>query len=165
MVVQLLTVFVVAWGVAAERNRRVPGLADEFCIRLLFLLQAFLFQSQLFLLVLYSSYLCLLYLNLVLARKFELLEFNRFPLPALLFIQQVFQLPITFFSLSGSFLLKLPTPVLRHGHFCLGFRAVSLRWGHLLGWRVEFRHWRWVGFGLLVLYLLLPFPGVLLLLP
>ena len=65
MVVQLLTVFVVAWGVAAERNRRVPGLADEFCIRLLFLLQAFLFQSQLFLLVLYSSYLRLLYFYLM----------------------------------------------------------------------------------------------------
>ena len=146
MVVQLLTVFVIAWGVAAECNRRVPGLADEFCVRLLFLLQAFLFQLQLFLLILYSSYLHLLYLNLVLARKFELLEFNRFPLPVLLFIQQAFQLPITFFSLSGSFLLKLPTPVLRHGHFRLGFCTISLRWGHRSGWRVGFRHWRRVGF-------------------
>ena len=147
MIIQLLTVFIVAWGVAAEHNRHVPGLADEeFCVRLLFLLQAFLFQSQLFLLVLYSSYLHLLYLDLVLARKFKLLEFNRFPLSALLFVQQVFRLPITFFSLSGSFLLKLPTPVLRHGHFHLGFHAVSLRWGHQSGWRVGFRHWRRVGF-------------------
>ena len=88
MVVQLLTVFIVAWGVAAECNRRVPGLAgEEFCICLLFLPHVFLLQSQLFLVVFYSSYLRLLYFNFVQVRKFELLGFNQLSLLSLLFLQ------------------------------------------------------------------------------
>ena len=43
--------------------------------------------------------------------------------------------------------------------------TASLRWGHRLGWRIRFRHWRRVVFRLLELYLLFPFPGVLLSLP
>ena len=147
---------------AAERNRRVPGLAgEEFCVCLLFLLHALLLQSQLFLLVFYPSYLCLLYFNFVQACKFELLGFNRLSLLSLLFLQEAFRLPIALFSLPGGFLLKSPTPVLRYGHFCLAFHAF-LQWGHRLGWRVRFRHWQWVGFRLLELYRFLPFPGILL---
>ena len=130
MIIQLLAIFIVDWGVTAECNRRVLGLTGkEFRVHLLFFLQAFLFQSQLFLLVLYSCYLRLLYLDLMLVCKFLLLEFNRFLLPALFFAQPAFRLPIMLFSLSGGFLLKSPTSVFRHGHFCLSFRAISLRWG------------------------------------
>ena len=166
MIIQLLAIFVIDWGVTAECNRCMLGLTGkEFRVCLLFFLQAFLFQSQLFLLVLYSCYLHLLYLDLMLMRKFLLQEFNRFLLPVLFFTQSAFRLPITLFSLSGGFLLKSPTSVLRHGHFHLSFCAISLRWGHRSGWRVRFRHWQRVGFRLLVLYLLLPFPGILLSLP
>ena len=112
MIIQLLAIFIVNWGVTAERNRRMLDLTGkEFHVRLLFFLQAFLFQSQLILLVLYSCYLHLLYLNLMLVRKFLLLEFNRFLLPVLFFTQLAFQLPITLFSLSGGFLLESRTSV------------------------------------------------------
>ena len=166
MIIQLLAIFIIDWGVTAECNRHMLGLTGkEFHVCLLFFLQVFLFQLQLFLLVLYSCYLCLLYLDLMLVRKFLLQEFNRFLLPALFFAQPAFRLPIMLFSLSSGFLLKSPTSVFRHGHFRLSFRAVSLWWGRWSGWKVRFRHWRRVGFRLLVLYLLLPFPDVLLSLP
>ena len=91
MIIQLLAIFIVDWGVTAERNRRMLGLTGkEFRVRLLFFLQAFLFQSQLFLLVLYSCYLRLLYLDLMLVRKFLLQGFNRFLLPVLFFTQPAF---------------------------------------------------------------------------
>ena len=84
MIIQLLAIFVVDWGVTAKRNRRMLGLTGkEFRVRLLFFLQAFLFQSQLLLLILYSCYLRLLYLDLMLVRKFLLQGFNHFLLPVL----------------------------------------------------------------------------------
>ena len=83
MVIQLLAIFVVDRGVTAKRSRSMLNLTDkEFRVHLLFFLQAFLFQSQLFLLILYACYLHLLYLDLVLACKFLLLEFNLLLLPA-----------------------------------------------------------------------------------
>ena len=112
MIIQLLAIFVIDWGVTAECNRRMLDLTGkEFRVCLLFFLQAFLFQLQLFLLILYSCYLCLLYLDLMLVRKFLLLEFNCFLLPALFFTQLAFRLLIMLFSLSGSFLLELHTSV------------------------------------------------------
>ena len=91
MIIQLLAIFVIDWGVTAERNRHMLDLTGkEFCVRLLFFLQVFLFQSQLFLLLLYSCCLCLLYLDLMLVHKFLLQEFNRFLLPALFFTQLAF---------------------------------------------------------------------------
>ena len=128
MIIQLLAILVIDWGVTAECNRRMLNLTGkEFCVHLLFFLQAFLLQSQLFLLVLYACYLCLLYLDLMLVRKFLLLEFNLLLLPAYFFPLLAFQLPITLFSLSGGFLLELHTSVFWHGHFRLNFCAASLR--------------------------------------
>ena len=128
MIIQLLAIFVILWDVTAKRNRRMLDLTGkEFRVHLLFFLQAFLFQLQLFLLVPYSCYFRLLYLYLMLVRKLLLQGFNLFLLPALFFIQLAFRLQITLLSLSGGLLLELCTSVFRHGYFRLRPCAASLR--------------------------------------